>query len=113
MLTLIFFEPLKQEINSPIRYAFHKTLSWLDEKLYRLEMGIRKIPLFENEYHHSDYQRQFGGINPKNVEKILREESFSILKLEKYCARRFGISAWLANRFLQTQNTFNIFAIKT
>jgi len=109
---LIFFEPLKQEINSPMRYAFHRTLSWLDEKSYQFEMGIRKIPLFENEYHHSDYQRQFGGINPINVEKILKEESFSTLKLEKYCARRFGISAWLANRVLQTQNTFNILAIK-
>ena len=75
-------------------------------------MGIRNIPLFENEYHHSDYQRQFGGIDPGNVEKILREESFSILKSEKYCARRFGISAWLANKILRTQNTFNILAVR-
>ena len=109
---LIFFEPLRQEVTSSLRYAFHRTLSWLDEKSYRLEMGIRNIPLFENEYHHSDYQRQFGGIDPRNVEKILREENFSISKSEKYCARRFGISAWLANKILKTQNTFNIFAIK-
>ena len=103
---------MKQEVALSLRYAFHRTLSWLDEKSYRLEMGIRNIPLFENEYHHSDYQRQFGGIDPKNVEKILREENFSISKSEKYCARRFGISAWLANKILKTQNTFNIFAIK-
>ena len=109
---LIFFEPLRQEVTSSLRYAFHRTLSWLDEKSYRLEMGIRNIPLFENEYHHSDYQRQFGGIDPRNVEKILREENFSISKSEKYCARRFGISAWLANKILKTQNTFNIFATK-
>lgn len=109
---LIFFEPLKQEAASAARYAFHRGLSWLDEKSYRLEMRVRGIPLLEGEYHHSDYQRRFGGIDPTNIEKILREENFAVLKLEKYCARRFGINAWLANRILKTQNTFNIFAIK-
>ncbi|GIS85312.1 MAG: hypothetical protein CM1200mP16_16120 [Nitrospina sp.] len=34
---LIFFEPLRQEVTSSLRYAFHRTLSWLDEKSYRLE----------------------------------------------------------------------------
>ncbi|MBC8282494.1 MAG: class I SAM-dependent methyltransferase [Nitrospinae bacterium] len=109
---LIFFEPLKQEVTSSARYAFHRSLSWLDEMSYRLEMGIRNIPLLEDEYHHSDYQRQFGGIDPKNIEKLFREENFSILEVEKYCARRFGINAWLANRILQTQNTFNILAVR-
>ena len=77
-----------------------------------MEMVIRNIPLFEDEYHHSDYQRQFGGIDPYNIEKILREEKCSIEQVEKYCTRRFGVNAWLANRVLKTQNTFNILAEK-
>jgi 2-polyprenyl-3-methyl-5-hydroxy-6-metoxy-1,4-benzoquinol methylase len=109
---MIFFEPLKQPVASSISYALHRGLSWIDENSYRLEMSIRKIPLLEDEYHHSDYQRQFGGINPKDIEKVLREENCSILKIEKYCARRFGINAWLANRILKTQNTFNILAVR-
>jgi ubiquinone/menaquinone biosynthesis C-methylase UbiE len=109
---LIFFEPLKQPVASSIRYAFHRGLSWIDEKSYRFEMMMRNIPLLEDEYHHSDYQRQFGGIDPRDIEKVLREENCSILKTEKYCARRFGINAWLANRTLKTQNTFNILAVR-
>ncbi|MEK9627415.1 MAG: class I SAM-dependent methyltransferase [Nitrospinota bacterium] len=109
---LVFFEPLKQPVAPSLRYTLHRGLSWVDEKSYRMEMGIRNIPLLEDEYHHSDYQRQFGGIDPNDVEKILAEENFSIEKVEKYCARRFGVNAWLANRILQTQNTFNILAVK-
>ena len=109
---MIFFEPLKQSVASSISYALHRGLSWIDEKSYRLEMRVRNIPLLEDEYHHSDYQRQFGGIDPRGIEKVLREENCSILNIEKYCARRFGINAWLANRILKTQNTFNILAVR-
>lgn len=110
---LIFFEPLKQPVIPSMRHALHRGLSWLDEKSYRMEMGIRNIPLLEDEYHHSDYQRQFGGINPDKIEKIFKEEKCSIVKVDKYCARRYGMNAWLANRILQTQNTFNILATKS
>ena len=109
---LIFFEPLRQSVAPSLRYSLHRILSWIDEKSYRLEMQKRNIPLLENEYHHSDYQRQFGGIDPRDIEKILKEENCSILNTEKYCARRFGINAWLANRILKTQNTFNILVVR-
>jgi ubiquinone/menaquinone biosynthesis C-methylase UbiE len=109
---MIFFEPLKQSVASPIRYTLHRGLSWIDEKFYRLEMSMRDIPLLEDEYHHSDYQRQFGGIDPRDIEKVLKEENCSVLNIEKYCARRFGINAWLANQILKTQNTFNILAVR-
>lgn len=109
---IIFFEPLKQPVASSFRYALHRSLSWIDEKSYRLEMKMRNIPLLEDEYHHSDYQRQFGGIDPRDIEKVLKGENCSILNIEKYCARRFGINAWLANRILKTQNTFNILAVR-
>jgi SAM-dependent methyltransferase len=109
---LVFFEPLKQEVQSPIRFALHRALSWLDEKLYRSEMNMRKIPMLDDEYHHSDYQRQFGGIDPYRVQQILQDEGLKVLKVEKYCARRFGFFAWLANRVLKTQNTFNLLATR-
>ena len=109
---LIFFEPLKQSVAPSLRYSLHRGLSWIDEKSYRLQMKMRKIPLLEDEYYHSDYQRQFGGIDPRDVEKVLKEENCSILNIEKYCARRSGIAAWLANRILKTQNTFNILAVR-
>ena len=109
---LVFFEPLKQEVQSPIRFALHRILSWLDEKLYRFEMKVRKIPVLDDEYHHSDYQRQFGGIDPVRVREILQGEGLEVLKIEKYCARRYGLHAWLANRVLKTQNTFNLLATR-
>jgi ubiquinone/menaquinone biosynthesis C-methylase UbiE len=109
---LVFFEPLKQEVQSPIRFALHRALSWLDEKLYRIEMKVRKIPVLDDEYHHSDYQRQFGGIDPARVREILRDEGLEVLQIEKYCARRYGLHAWLANRVLKTQNTFNLLATR-
>lgn len=109
---LVFFEPLKQDVQSPFRFALHRALSWLDEKLYRSEMKRRNIPVLDDEYHHSDYQRQFGGIDPNRVHTILKAEGLEIVKTEKYCARRFGIHAWLANRILRTQNTFNLLAMR-
>ena len=109
---LVFFEPLKQEVESPIKFALHRALSWLDEKLYRFEMRMRNIPVLDDEYHHSDYQRQFGGIDPNRVYEILRDEGLEIVQIEKYCARRYGLHAWLANRILGTQNTFNLLATR-
>ncbi|PIP73488.1 MAG: hypothetical protein COW89_02530 [Nitrospinae bacterium CG22_combo_CG10-13_8_21_14_all_47_10] len=109
---LVFFEPLKQEVQSPIKFALHRGLSWLDEKFYRAEMRLRNIPVLEDEYHHSDYQRQFGGIDPTRVEEILQGEGVVVSNVEKYCARRYGFHAWLANRVLGTQNTFNLLATR-
>lgn len=111
-ILLVFFEPLKQEVHSPMKFALHRAISWFDEKLYLSEMRMKSIPVLDDEYHHSDYQRQFGGIDPDRVVEILREEGLKILQVEKYCARRYGILAWLANRVLGTQNTFNLFAAR-
>jgi ubiquinone/menaquinone biosynthesis C-methylase UbiE len=109
---LVFFEPLKQEVHSPIRFALHRALSWLDEKLYRSEMNMRNISVLDDEYHHSDYQRQFGGIDPIRVQNILQDEGLDVLKTKKYCARRYGFHAWMANRVLKTQNTFDLLATR-
>ena len=111
-ILLVFFEPLKQEVHSPFRFALHRALSWFDEKLYLSEMWMKSISVLDDEYHHSDYQRQFGGIDPNRIDKILRDEGLKVLQVEKYCARRYGLHAWLANRVLGTQNTFNLFAVR-
>ena len=111
-MLLVFFEPLKQEVHFPIKFALHRGLSLVDEKLYRAEMWIKNIPVLEDEYHHSDYQRRFGGIDPNGINKIVREEGLEVLQTEKYCARRYGFHAWFANRVLGTQNTFNLLAVR-
>jgi ubiquinone/menaquinone biosynthesis C-methylase UbiE len=105
---LIFFEPLKQAIASPLRYALHKALSRCEEVFYKLEMAVRGIPLFEEDYQLSDYQRQFGGIDPNQLVELARTEGMEVVELKKYCARRYGVSAFIANQVLGTQNTFNL-----
>lgn len=109
---LVFFEPLKQDIHSPMKFAMHRALSWFDEKLYHLVMKVKNISILDDEYHHSDYQRQFGGIDPEQVEDILRKEGLEVSRVEKYCARRYGFHSWIANRILGTQNTFNLLATR-
>jgi 2-polyprenyl-3-methyl-5-hydroxy-6-metoxy-1,4-benzoquinol methylase len=109
---LIFFEPLRQKINSPIRYGLHKRLAEIEERIYKKEMKFRKIPIFEDDYEYSDYQRQFGGIDPKELAEILEQQGMEIIKTSKYCARRYGIPAFIANSILGTANTFNILAKK-
>lgn len=109
---LIFFEPLKQEIASSLRFALHKGIARLDESAYKFEMRLRKIPLFEEDYELSDYQRRFGGIAPNDLSEVLRSESMEIIDLEKYCSRRYGWPAFFATHGLGTQNTFNLLAKK-
>ncbi len=105
---LIFFEPLKQNISSGWRFKLHRALGRLDENCYQQVMKARNIALFEEDYELSDYQRKFGGINPCNVRKILKSRGMEIIGMEKYCARRFGLSAWVANHLIHSQNTFNL-----
>ncbi len=109
---LIFFEPLKQSIHSPFRYQLHRMLTWAHEIAYRIEMKWRGISLFEEKYELADYQRKFGGIDPKRVAEVLQAEGLEIIHLEKYCSRRYGVVAWIANRLLRSENTFNLLARK-
>ena len=111
-LLLIFFEPLRQAILSPIRYAIHKNLARIDEAFYRKEMRFRRIQILEDEYEYSDYQRNFGGIDSERLAKVLEGEGMKIINMTKYCTRRNGLAAWLANAALKTVNTFNLLVIK-
>ena len=108
----IFFEPLKQEVVSRFRHFLHRKFAFLDEMAYRLEMKVRGIPLFEEEYDLSDYQRLFGGIDPNRLIEVLHSEGMQIIDEEKYCSRRYGLPAFFASRLLGTQNTFNLLAKK-
>lgn len=110
---LIFFEPLKQEVASPLRYTLHKGLAILDELAYKVEMRLRRIPLFEEDYQLSDYQRRFGGIDPNRLLEVLRSEGMEIIEVEKYCSRRYGLPAFFATHGVGTQNTFNLLAKKS
>lgn len=108
----VFFEPLQQEIASPFRYLLHKGIARLDEMAYQIEMKARRIPLFEESYDLSDYQRRFGGIDPNALSDVLQSEGMQIIDVDKYCSRRYGLPAFLATRLLGTQNTFNLLAKK-
>lgn len=109
---LILFEPLKQAVRSPLRFKFHRVLARVDEALYVQEMRLRRIPLFEEDYELSDYQRRFGGIDPNRVSEILSQEGLKVEAVEKYCSRRYGLNALIASELLHTQNTFNLLAVK-
>lgn len=109
---LILFEPLQQKITSPLRYTLHRWLSQLDEAFYQREMRAREIPLFDEDYQLSDYQRRFGGIDPHRLTALLEGMGMEILQMQKYCARRYGLPAFLATRLLRTQNTFNLLVRK-
>jgi ubiquinone/menaquinone biosynthesis C-methylase UbiE len=76
---LILFEPLKQNINTHIRYSMHKTLANIDEAFYRRKMTRQRISILENEYHHADYQRQFGGIDPYSLIDLFAKEGLKLL----------------------------------
>jgi 2-polyprenyl-3-methyl-5-hydroxy-6-metoxy-1,4-benzoquinol methylase len=108
----IFFEPLNQEITSSLRFTLHKILARLDESIYRLDMQLSNVPLFEEDYELSDYQRRFGGIDPNYLLKVFSSEDMEVVDTEKYCSRRYGSSAFFANHLLGTQNTFNLLAKK-
>ena len=109
---LVFFEPLKQEIASSLRFTLHKRLARLDEWAYKLDMRLGKVPLFEEDYELSDYQRRFGGIDPNRLSKVLQSENMKIIEIKKYCSRRYGCPAFFATHLLGTQNTFNLLAKK-
>ncbi len=109
---LVFFEPLKQDIDSPIRYQFHRWIAQIDEWYYKRAMNRLNIPIFEEDYHLADFQRQQGGIDPHRVVEVLKSCNMEITELKKYCARRHAFPAFLTNSILHTQNTFNLLARK-
>jgi 2-polyprenyl-3-methyl-5-hydroxy-6-metoxy-1,4-benzoquinol methylase len=109
---LIFFEPLKQNIASSLRFNLHKRIARLDESIYKGVMRLKNIPLFEEDYELSDYQRRFGGIAPNRLIEILHSQNMEVVDVDKYCSRRYGLPAFFASRLLGTQNTFNLLAKK-
>ncbi len=109
---LIFFEPLKQTIQSQLRFNLHRRLGRIDEHAYERDMIRRGIALIQDDYEVADYQRRFGGIDPNCLIELMESEGLRLLDKQTYCARRNGWAAWVANRILGTCNTFNLLAQK-
>jgi len=107
---LITHEPLKQPISSRLRYLLHRAIARLDESLYRLR--IRPLPAKARgiDYSMSDFQRQFGGIDPEAVVSALKSNGLSVTSIDRYCSRRFGVFCALADLLVRSQNTFQIIA---
>ena len=68
--------------------------------------------LKDDEYEYSDYQRQFGGIEPGRLSDLIKEEGMKTLNVTRYCARRYSLAAWTANTLLKTTNTFNLLIVE-
>jgi SAM-dependent methyltransferase len=111
-LLLVFFEPLNQPRRPFLIGGLHRVLAAVDEFIYNLQMRRRRIPLLNAEYRQADFQRNLGGIDPERVRQILTEEGMDVTVVEKYSARRYGLCAWMANRLLHTQNSFDVLAKK-
>jgi len=107
----ITHEPLKQEVESSTRLRMHNLLRLLDEKLYDI---TRKPARYTSRYDYktADYQRQFGGISPESIIKELEARGLVILLLSKYCVRRSGFLAFIANQIIGSENTFSVLACK-
>ena len=82
------------------------------DAIFSLLVVNNSIQILEDEYEYSDYQRNFGGIDSERLAKVLEGEGMKIINMTKYCARRNGLAAWLANAALKTVNTFNLLVIK-
>ena len=109
---LIFFEPIKQPIDNGVRYFFHKLLKEMDEKFYRLSMTLQGISIPAGKYAVSDFQRRFGGIDVKNVHRILNSEALQVINDYKYCARRYGIPSFIGTKIIKSENSFDVIAVK-
>ena len=109
---LIFFEPLKQPVKNNARYLFHKLLKKMDEKFYRLSMTFQGISIPDEKYAVSDFQRRFGGIDVKNVFRLLNSEGLQVINNYKYCARRYGIPSFIGTKIIKSNNSFDVIALK-
>ncbi|MFQ5482047.1 MAG: class I SAM-dependent methyltransferase, partial [Nitrospinaceae bacterium] len=111
-MLLIFFEPLKQEIRSPRRFALHRRLAQMDEWMYARLMRRRGVPVIDDENGLADYQRRFGGIDAARLAALIEACGCEIVELKKYCVRRLAPAAFIANHILGTANTFQLLAQK-
>jgi len=111
-IILITHEPLKQAISSRLRYVFHRLLAILDEALYRLRIHSLPKQAKGIDYSMSDFQRQFGGIEADEVVSILKSNGLTIIDVQRYCARRFGMSCVIANTLIRSENTFQVIAMR-
>jgi len=107
----ITHEPLKQNVKPSFGLRMHNLLRLLDEFLYTL---TRKPQRYSEKYDYkvTDYQRQFGGISPDTLIEVLEKNGLIVLIVSKFCVRRYGLFAFIANEIICSENTFAILAFK-
>jgi 2-polyprenyl-3-methyl-5-hydroxy-6-metoxy-1,4-benzoquinol methylase len=107
----ITHEPLKQRVELSFRLNMHNLLRSIDESIYNF---LRKPERYSKKYNYeiADYQRQFGGIAPDSVVTELEARGIVTLLVSKFCVRRSGTLAFIANNFIGSENTFSILACK-
>ncbi|MBU1626810.1 class I SAM-dependent methyltransferase [bacterium] len=110
-LLFITHEPLKQDVKPSYRLKLHNIIKNADESIYNSRRKPERY-MEKHDYKKADYQRQFGGIPPDPLINELESKGFTILIISKFCVRRYGLFAMIANEFIGSQNTFSILALK-
>ncbi|MBI4619834.1 MAG: class I SAM-dependent methyltransferase [Desulfobacterales bacterium] len=107
-LFYIAYEPLKQPIDSRLKFALHRFFRTLDVVFFNayLKMSGLKIGV-SYEKSIADYQTTLGGVDPLAIIGHL-EGKGEILRFDKFATRAFGIFAFILDKMVESQNTFSI-----
>lgn len=109
----VAYEPLKQPIDLQMKFFFHSLIREVDQWLHKVYLKAKNVPMAaDHEHSLADYRSTLGGLEAEIVVKTLKQKDFEIISVEKFCARSFGILAWLADAVIGSENTFSVTAKK-
>ncbi len=101
-------EPLKQSIDSRIKFMFHRWVRSLDLFIFNLRLKLLKIEIdITHEASMADYQTTLGGVDPLEVISYLKGKG-DIVKFSKFATRVNGLLAFISDRIIGSENTFSI-----
>lgn len=104
----IAYEPLKQPIDSKVRFMFHRLMRGLDNFMFKRRLNAMGMELDEDhEKSLADYQSTLGGIAPGEITGML-EGRGELLRLDKFPVRAVGALAFISDKIIGSQNTFSL-----
>lgn len=104
----IAYEPLKQSIDSKVKFILHRCIRALDIAIFKVCLKMEDIT-FDHSHEKSmaDYQTTLGGIDPVNIIEHLKKHG-DIVKFDKFSTRANGVLAFISDKIIRSQNTFSI-----
>lgn len=107
-LFYIAYEPLKQSIDSKVKFILHRCIRALDMAIFKFRLKMEGITLdHSHERSMADYQTILGGIDPVDVIGYLKKHG-DIVKFDKFSTRANGVLAFISDKIIRSQNTFSI-----